>query len=42
MEVKFYEDVEDELPEDWTYPLIQPVLIGEFQRRIQDRKLTEE
>lgn len=32
----------DELPADWTYPLIQPLLIGEFQRRIQDRKLTEE
>lgn len=23
----------DELPEDWTYPLIQPLLIREFLRR---------
>ena len=26
----------DELPSEWTYPLIQPLLIKEFQRRIQD------
>ncbi len=25
----------DELPEDWTYPLIQPLLIQEFTRRIE-------
>ena len=25
----------DELPKEWTYPLIQPVLIKEYQRRIQ-------
>ena len=25
----------DELPTDWTYPLIQPLLIQEFQRRTQ-------
>lgn len=25
----------DELPTEWTYPLIQPVLIKEFQRRTQ-------
>lgn len=25
----------DELPNEWTYPLIQPVLIKEYQRRIQ-------
>lgn len=25
----------DELPTQWTYPLIQPFLIEEFQRRIQ-------
>ncbi len=24
-----------ELPEDWTYPLIQPLLIQEFTRRIE-------
>ena len=29
----------DELPEDWTYPLIQPLLIQEFARRM---KLGEE
>ena len=26
----------DELPSEWTYPLIQPLLIKEFQRRIQN------
>ena len=26
----------DELPTKWTYPLIQPVLIEEFQRRTKD------
>ena len=26
----------DELPMEWTYPLIQPLLIGEFQRRSAD------
>ena len=26
----------DELPAEWTYPLIQPLLIKEFQRRIQE------
>ena len=26
----------DELPSEWTYPQIQPLLIKEFQRRIQD------
>lgn len=26
----------DELPTEWTYPLIQPLLIKEFQRRIQE------
>lgn len=25
----------DELPTEWTYPLIQPLLIKEYQRRIQ-------
>lgn len=25
----------DKLPENWTYPLIQPLLIREYQRRIQ-------
>lgn len=25
----------DELPSEWTYPLIQPLLIKEFQRRIK-------
>lgn len=25
----------DKLPKEWTYPLIQPVLIKEYQRRIQ-------
>lgn len=25
----------DELPNEWTYPLIQPILIKEYQRRIQ-------
>lgn len=25
----------DELPAEWTYPLIQPLLIKEYQRRIQ-------
>ena len=25
----------DELPTEWTYPLIQPLLIKEFQRRIK-------
>ena len=25
----------DELPTNWTYPLIQPLLIKEYQRRIQ-------
>lgn len=24
----------DELPTEWTYPLIQPLLIGEYERRI--------
>ena len=28
-EVKFF----DELPKNWTYPLIQPLLIQEFARR---------
>ena len=28
----------DELPTKWTYPLIQPVLIEEFQRRTKDLK----
>ena len=28
----------DELPTKWTYPLIQPVLIQEFQRRTKDLK----
>lgn len=26
----------DELPTEWTYPLIQPFLIKEYQRRIQE------
>lgn len=26
----------DELPNEWTYPLIQPFLIKEFQRRTQE------
>lgn len=28
----------DELPEDWTYPLIQPLLIKEFLRRLELRE----
>lgn len=28
-------DFFDELPEKWTYPLIQPLLIQEYQRRIR-------
>lgn len=27
----------DELPEKWTYPLIQPILIKEFERRMKKR-----
>ena len=26
----------DELPEAWTYPLIQPLLIAEYQRRVEE------
>lgn len=27
----------DELPEKWTYPLIQPILIKEFEKRMKKR-----
>lgn len=27
----------DELPDEWTYPLIQPLLIAEYERRKQIR-----
>ena len=27
LEVKFYDTVDDELPENWTYPLIQPKVV---------------
>ena len=29
-------DFFDDLPSEWTYPLIQPLLIKEFQRRYKD------
>ena len=32
----------DELPTKWTYPLIQPLLMEEYQRRIQDGNQKEE
>lgn len=30
----------DELPAEWTYPLIQPLLIQEYQRRIKESQLS--
>lgn len=27
----------DELPDQWTYPLIQPLLIAEYERRNKNR-----
>ena len=32
-------DFFDELPEKWTYPLIQPLLIQEYERRNQNTKI---
>ena len=32
-EIRFYESIEDELLERWTYPDIQPRLINEAKRR---------
>ena len=32
-EIGFYESIEDELPERWTFPDIQPHLINEAKRR---------
>jgi len=33
IEVNFYEEVADELIENWTYPAIQPKLVEEAKRR---------
>ena len=32
-------DFFDELPEKWTYPLIQPLLLEEYERRNQNTKI---
>jgi 8-oxo-dGTP diphosphatase len=29
----------DELPVEWTYPLIQPLLVKEFERRIKSGRI---